>query len=261
MSGTIEEDLRLALSDVDAIGLEAVAQTLRAAGAQVMVSTVDVSDAACVECWAQEVASSYGRVDVLVNNAGITGWRPFREQSLDAIDRLMDINVRGVMYGCRAFLPWLERCGSGRIVNISSMIALMAAPMQVNYTTSKWAVRGFSHALRAELAGRVSVTVALPGTVATDLLQRASEREQAAVAQKTLARLGGLMRRFGSSPDYVAARIVAAAEKRRGEVRIGWDSHAVAWLQRGLPGLLPWSLGLAYRQTQRSKAASSEDGR
>jgi short-subunit dehydrogenase len=233
---------RLALSDVDEASMAELAAELRAGGAEIRARPLDVRDAAAFEAWAAEVHGAFGGVDLLINNAGVTTWGRFGDQAQADIDWVMDVNVRGVMHGCRAFLPLLRQAERGHVVNVASMIGLFAAPLQTTYTASKWAIRGFSRALRLELRPEgIGVTVVLPGTLATPFMSRSRTYDDRASAKMTK-----LMRRYGTSPERVAARIAGAVRRDKGEVRVGWDSHLVAFVQRFLPGALPWFLGRLY---------------
>ena len=233
---------RLALSDVDEAALSDLAAALNAHGVEVTTRSVDVRSSEALEAWADAVLSDLGRVDVLVNNAGVTTWGRYGEQSAQDIDWLMDINLRGVMHGCRAFLPALGQVARGHIVNVASMIALFSGPLQTTYTASKWAVRGFSRALRLELRTEgIGVSCIIPGLTATPFMSssRSYDGEGTQV-------MGELMRRHGMAPERVARRIERAIRRDQGEVFVGLDCHLIALMQRFTPGLLPWFIGRLY---------------
>jgi len=251
------EGAQLALTDIDDSALRELAKELRDSGTKVITQSLDVRDESTMQNWVREIDSTFGKIDHLINNAGMTNFTLFEEQEFQAIERLMDINVRGVMLGCHLFLPLLKRSDCGHIVNLSSMIAYAAAPMQSTYTASKWAIRGFSRALRMELREHsIGVTAVMPGTIATPLLYRAQSADPDGAA-----RMSTLMLRFGSSPQKVAKRIARAIRSNKGELRVGWDSHMVALLQWLTPGLLPTIIQFAYRRYVRklnqSKSKSS----
>ena len=248
------EGYRLALADIDAARLAEMAAAFEAAGSACMTSTVDVRQPAAFDAWAAEIEARFGGVDVVINNAGVTTWAPFAQQSQDDIDWVLDVNVRGVVNGCRAFLPLLRRSARPHIVNIASMIGLFAMPMQTTYTASKWAVRGFTRALRMELRSEgIGVTAVLPGVIDTAFLGAARSDDRANVA-----RFESLMNRWGTSPDLVAKRVARAVRRNRGEIRVGWDSHLVAFAQRFLPGLLPLVLRLAYPRLRAAPNAKDD---
>jgi short-subunit dehydrogenase len=235
---------RLALSDVDEVSLADLAAALCAHGVEVTTRSVDVGDPMALDDWAAAVLADFGRVDVLINNAGVTTWGRYAEQSARDIDWVMDINIRGVMHGCRAFLPALRRAPRGHIVNVSSMIALFAGPLQTTYTASKWAILGFSKALRLELRPEgIGVSCIIPGLTATPFMSDSRSYDADGTAT-----MGTLMRRYGMAPERVARRIGRAIVRNHGQVHVGLDCHVVALLQRFLPGLLPWFVGRMYRR-------------
>ena len=245
---------RLAIADVAT--LDEVESTLDEMGVECLVSRVDVRKYDELSAWADAIQARFGRLDVLINNAGVTTWGTLSEQASEDMDWVLDVNIRGVTNGCHAFLPLLRRAERGQIVNIASMIGLFAMPLQTTYTASKWAVRGFSHALRAELRREgIGVTVVLPGLISTPFLAGARSRDAEQQAQ-----VASLMKRFGTAPGLVAKRVFRAVRWNRGEIRVGWDSHLVAFLQRFLPGLLPLALRVIYGAflTQKDPSAASE---
>lgn len=233
---------RLALADHAPDGLQAIAAELHAQGIEVLTSVLDVRDADALTHWAEEVVVRYSRVDVLINNAGVTAWGRYAEQSLTDIDWVMDINIRGVMYGCHAFLPALRRAERPHIVNVSSMIALFAGPMQTTYTASKWAVLGFSRALSLELRSEgIGVSCVIPGLTATPFMSDSRSYDSGGTET-----MGALMRQHGMAPERVARAIERAIRRRRTQVHVGLDCHLVAFIQRFLPGLLPWFIARIY---------------
>ncbi|MER3452642.1 MAG: acetoin dehydrogenase, partial [Acidimicrobiia bacterium] len=162
----------VALADLDAEGLAATADNCRARGAPVSVSVLDVGDRAAMTAWAAEVADWQGRVHMVVNNAGVALVAGVEEAS----DEDLRTNFWGVVQGTRAFLPHLKAAGEGHVVNISSVFGLVGVPLQSAYCAAKFAVRGFTESLRAELRAErcgVSATVVLPGGVRTAIAQRA----------------------------------------------------------------------------------------
>ena len=245
----------LALSDVDAQRLQELRASLAAHAVTVTVFSVDVAEVSQLRAWAAHIEQEHGQLDVLVNNAGVTRWGSFGGQRLADLQWVMRVNLDGTMQGCHVMLPLIQRSGSGTIVNIASMIALMEIPMQVSYTASKWAIRGFSRALRMELAGAgVQVITVLPGTIATDFLGNA--RAEDARTQGVLARL---MRRHGASPERVARAVLRAIRRNSAEVRVGLDCHLVALAQRFVPFLLPAVVAFLSRRFQSVMAAPSAD--
>jgi NAD(P)-dependent dehydrogenase (short-subunit alcohol dehydrogenase family) len=158
---------RVVAADRDEAGL---AETARRAGAGAAVRTraVDVVDAARVEALAAEVARAEGGADVVVNNAGMSSCGRVVDLREETLRRTMEVNFWGVVHGTRAFLPQLLARREAALVNVSSVFGLLGVPGQAAYCASKFAVRGFTEALRHELrGGPVAVTVVYPGGVAT----------------------------------------------------------------------------------------------
>jgi short-subunit dehydrogenase len=225
----------LALADVDEAGLLETAQSLKKNSAVVTTHVVNVADEEGMRSFAEEVGKKHGRVTLLVNNAGVALHGNFDEVSLDDFRLLMNINFWGTLYGVKFFLPLLKREKRAQIVNISSVFGIIAPAGQCAYAASKFAVRGFTEALRHELVGScVSVSCVHPGGVRTQIARRA--RIGAGVTgtghQEKAARFERLLR---TSPEAAAARILRGVERREPRILIGADAYQVDILQRLLP--------------------------
>jgi len=143
----------LALADIDEAGLLETAQPLEKKSAPVTTHVLDVADEASMKAFAEEVGRRHGRATLLINNAGVALHGDFEEASLDDFRWLMNINFWGTVYGVKFFLPLLKREKRAQIVNISSVFGIVAPAGQCAYAASKFAVRGFTEALRHELQG------------------------------------------------------------------------------------------------------------
>ncbi|MBW2223895.1 MAG: SDR family NAD(P)-dependent oxidoreductase [Deltaproteobacteria bacterium] len=143
---------RMAICDVNEDALEALRAELEAGGTSVTAHRVDVSDKTQMEAFASDVVDAHGAVHILVNNAGVTVYASFEEHSIEDLEWILGVNLWGVIYGCKFFLPHLKAAGEGHIVNLSSVFGIIAPPLQTSYVATKFAVRGFSESLRAELA-------------------------------------------------------------------------------------------------------------
>ena len=224
----------LALADVDEPGLQAVASRARRSGVAVSAHRLDVSDDGAVAAFPEAVIAEHGRVSLLVNNAGVALGGTFEQVSAADFEWLFSVNFWGVVRMTRAFLPALKREPASQIVNLSSIFGIIAPPRQVAYASSKFAVRGFSEALRHELAGSpVGVTVVHPGGVRTAIAANArrapmSDAERA-VEEKLWTRLLRL------PPEEAAARIARAIERREQRVLVGRDAAQIAAIQRLFP--------------------------
>jgi short-subunit dehydrogenase len=233
----------LALVDKDADGLArvtALAQELGAAG--VVAYQVDLSDGGDRLDLAAEIASRQGGADLLINNAGVTLTGTFEQNRMADVDWLLEINLHAVLRMTKAFLPQLiDRPGS-HLVNMSSLFGLLAPPGQVAYATSKFAVRGFTEALRAELAPRgVGVTVVHPGGIRTGIAANARvsgadpDGEQAEQARRFAEQA------LTMPPEEAARQIVKAVQSRRPRLVITREARAGDWLVRFAPARY-WSL-------------------
>jgi len=151
--------------------LEEAAKSIAKAGGQCDVVPCDVTSLQSVEAAAKKVEASFGRLDVLVNNAGIGGFStPLHQLPPDQWDEILNTNLRGVYYAVRAFAPMMIRAGSGHIINISSLAGKNALPNGAAYAASKWGLNGLTYSLAEELRGRnIRVAVICPGSTNTEL--------------------------------------------------------------------------------------------
>jgi short-subunit dehydrogenase len=239
----------LVLLDRDAQRLAAVAGRIRAAHPALEVGTtvVDLADDAATTRAAAELAAAHPGVTLLVNNAGVALGGRFDQVTAEEFDWLMAINVRAVVTMTRAFLPVLTARPGSHLVTVSSIFGILAPPGQTAYATSKFAVRGFSEALRHELADDgVGVTVVHPGGIRTRIAEtvRVGSGVSAEEAEQGRAQFARLLT---IPPATAAARILAAVERRRPRVLIGWSATVPDVLVRVLPGsywrLVAWAAG------------------
>ena len=223
----------LALADVDEAGMAETAELTRAV--RVSRHRIDVADRIAVAEFPSIVAAEHGGVDVLVNNAGVAVGGTFEQVSDEDFEWLFEINFWGVVRMTRAFLPLLRASGDARVVNISSVYGLIAPPEQVAYASSKFAVRGFSEALRHELEGSgIGVTVVHPGGVNTSIAEKA--RVPAGVTEEEIARRRARYRKLLRLPPEIAGEtIVRGIEQRQRRVLIGSDAKVISLVARLLP--------------------------
>jgi short-subunit dehydrogenase len=162
----------LSLSDVNEAGLAETADLARKLGVKVTTQKLDVSNREAVFAWADQTAMDHGQVNLIFNNAGVALTVNLDMVQQRDFDWIMGINFWGVVYGTQAFLPHLKKSRDGHVINTSSLFGLMAVPSQGTYNASKFAVRGYTEALRMELemAGEgVSATCVHPGGIATNI--------------------------------------------------------------------------------------------
>lgn len=168
-----EAGMQVALADLQGPALVEAERELRASGFRVVAVTVDVTSAASVQALAECVVEQFGGVDVLVNNAGITGDLPRESWSHDLANwqRVLDVNLKGVIHGLHSFVPLLlERADGGHIVNTASMGGLMALPYMAPYAATKAAIVALSESLDLELkalGANIGISVLCPGIVQT----------------------------------------------------------------------------------------------
>ena len=164
----------LALSDIDEDGLKARAKDLGDLGAQCHTRVVDVSKASEVEAWCHEIIDVFGHVDGIINNAGVSVIDGAEYLSHEDFEWLMGINFWGVVYGTQTFLPYLRKRPEAYVVNISSLFGLIGVPTQAAYNASKFAVRGYTEALRQELHDTsIHVACVHPGGIRTNITRNA----------------------------------------------------------------------------------------
>ncbi|MHC1654402.1 SDR family oxidoreductase [Stenotrophomonas maltophilia] len=148
--------------------LQTLADELRGQGAQVLVQALDVTQRAQVEAFAAAALAEFGSIDVIVNNAGVMPLSPMASLKVDEWDRMIDVNIRGVLHGIAAVLPHMQARGQGQIINIASIGALSVVPTAAVYCATKYAVRAISEGLRQEHR-ELRVTCIHPGVVESEL--------------------------------------------------------------------------------------------
>ena len=193
--------------DLDEAGAQAVTAEIGAAGGRAVAHAVDVSDPASVERLADAVFAAEGAVDILHNNAGVGHAGPVDKTSLEEWQRVLGVNLMGVVHGVHFFVPRMLAQGRpAHIVNTASLAGLVATAEMGPYATSKHAVVGLSESLNAELAPRgIRVTAICPGFINTPIVAAAHLDGEHAQRRD---RIQKFYERFGSSPDVVAEAVV-----------------------------------------------------
>jgi len=164
--------------------LQAIAADITATGGRAAVQAVDVTSREAVAALLRRAVDHFGRVDVLVNNAGLMAIAPLQEGKVDEWDRMIDINIKGVLYGIAAALPLFEAQGSGHFINVASVAGLKVfSPGGTVYSGTKFAVRAISEGLRHEVGGRIRTTTIEPGAVQSELMFGSSHAASAAFVQ------------------------------------------------------------------------------
>jgi NAD(P)-dependent dehydrogenase (short-subunit alcohol dehydrogenase family) len=242
---------RVALSDVSAAGL---AETLKSlpAGADARSYLLDVSNRQAVFAHAEDVKRDFGTAQIVINNAGATVIGTFEHLSIEEIEWQLGINLWGVIYGTKAFLPMMLAQREGCIVNISSVFGLLGFPMQSAYNISKFGVRGLTECLWSELDGTgVRAMCVHPGGIRTNI-EKAGRRCAAAGDEE--ADFDGMAEKMLTTPpERVASDILRGVERGKRRVLTGSQSSRMSWLSRFLPNTYPT---LILAQVRRLKAKS-----
>jgi short-subunit dehydrogenase len=249
----------LALSDVDESGLAETAQLASAQAVKVTTKRVDVAAREQVHAWADDVVRDQGKCNLIFNNAGVNHAGTIEGLAYADFEWIMGINFWGVVYGTKAFLPHLKASGEGHVINTSSLFGLLAIPSQSTYNASKFAVRGFTEALREELEvtrSPVSATCVHPGGIKTNIAR--SARLDASLKDLGVSDLErsrkSFEKAFRVTAEDAARTILRGVEKNARRVLVGTDAHVLDLLQRALPGSYH---GLVARAARRSIARMS----
>jgi short-subunit dehydrogenase len=228
----------LVLLDRDAERLDGVAAAVRAAHPGLAVATyvADLSDDEATDRVALQLAAEHPETTLVVNNAGVALGGRLDQVTLDEFDWVMAVNFRSVVRLTHALVPVLKKHPGAHLVNVSSVFGIMAPAGQAAYSASKFAVRGFSEAVRHELAENgVGVTVVHPGGIKTRIAE--SARTGSGVSKEEWEQGQQQFRKLLSiEPADAAGQIMAAIEKRRPRLLIGWSAKVPDVLVRLMPG-------------------------
>lgn len=225
----------LALADIDEAGLEDIASGLRSNDRRVTAHVVNVADPGATGAFADDVRSTHGEAHLLFNNAGVALGGMFDQVTPEQFDRVIDINLQGVVRMTRAFLPLIRESGEGHITNISSIFGVIAPAGQTAYSAAKFGVRGFTMALRHELSGTpIGVSTVHPGGVATNIAKTAERGvgvsdEEYNIGQKAADQS------LVMPPPLAAGIILRGVERRKPRIFVGRDAHTLMWMERLLP--------------------------
>ncbi len=222
----------LALCDIDEVGLAETVAACEGRGVKVTTARVDVADKPAMFAWADQVVADHGKVNLIVNNAGVALGASVSDMSYEDLEWLMGINFWGVVHGTKAFLPHLKASGEGHVVNLSSVFGLMAIPTQSAYNAAKFAVRGFTDALRIELeieGAPVSATTVHPGGIKTNIARNA--RMDASLDGQN----GDFDKVLRTTPEQAAKVILRAVEQNARRCLIGADARAIDLIARLVP--------------------------
>ncbi|MHB8439493.1 MAG: SDR family NAD(P)-dependent oxidoreductase [Acidimicrobiales bacterium] len=227
--------MHVAVADVDDAGLADTVARCEGSGVKVTSRQLDVADRRAVHAWADDVVAAHGAAHLVCNIAGVALGATVEGMSYEDLDWLMGVNFWGVVYGTKAFLPYLREAGEGHIVNMSSVFGLISVPSQGAYNASKFAVRAYTDALRMELeasGGAVSCTTVHPGGVRTNIARNARIDDSArrlAGGDVNPERFDRIAR---TSPEAAARKIVDAVRANRRRVLVGPDAVFIDLVSR-----------------------------
>jgi NAD(P)-dependent dehydrogenase (short-subunit alcohol dehydrogenase family) len=242
------------ICDVDEAGLESAAEEIRARGRRAVARVTDVSRADAVEAFAAAVRDELGAARLLVNNAGIGVGGAFLDVPLAEFERVVGVNLMGVVHGCTSFLPaMVEARRGGHVVNVASMAGYCAGPLMTSYHATKFGVVGFSESLRPELAPHdIGVTAICPGVIDTNIT-RTSRFHGPDWDESRRDELVRAFQRRGYGPDRVARKILLAVRRNRTVAPVSPE----AWLGYYLKRLAPWAVAAFGRVAMRRAVGGS----
>lgn len=225
----------IAISDVNETGLNETAELIENLGGSVLTSVVDVSKREDVKRFADETVQKFGRATHLINNAGVGLLGNFEQISLEDFEWLMNINFWGTVYGVKYFLPILKEQKKAHIVNISSVFGLIAPPEQTAYCASKFAVRGFTEALRHELEDtNICVSTVHPGGIKTNIARNSRLGEKTPEEYKSQG--ANFFDEVAlTTPETAAEVIISGIKKENTRILIGKDAIAINYIHRLFP--------------------------
>jgi short-subunit dehydrogenase len=234
----------LALVDREEAGLHETRSLIEQTGRTLSLHFLDVSQRPAMERLPEAVLQAHGGVHLLVNNAGVSLAGPLEQLALADLEWIVGVNFWGVVYGCKLFLPYLRRQPEAQIVNILSDFALIGFPTKSAYCATKFAVRGFSEALRAELHGSgIGLTCVYPGPADTNLV-----RDGRTWDPEKNEREAQFLKERGIPLERIAARVVRGIEKNAARVLIGRETYATDLMSRLFPA---WTNTLVARVRKR----------
>jgi NADP-dependent 3-hydroxy acid dehydrogenase YdfG len=234
---------RVTLADIDGKRAESAAAAIRAAGFSAEAVTLDVSDGAAFKGAIDALVAREGRIDDLFNNAGVGVTGEVRDMSTAAWEKIVDVNLKGVIHGIQAAYPHMVRRGDGCIANTACIAGLVPFPLTAAYCATKHAIVGLSLSLRAEAADLgVKVSVICPGTVATEMF------ESIEYLQVDKAKILASIDRSMVSPERCARSILRGLERNRALIPVTWHARLAWTFYRLLPGTFLTLTTAAFRR-------------
>ncbi len=232
-----QEGCLLELADISQEGLQETTQQMPRPELACELTSLDVSDRTAVEAWAQSIDERHGRADIVVNNAGVALTATAEDNSYEDLEWLMGVNFWGVVYGSKSFLPLLHKSPSAHLLNISSIFGIIAVPTQSAYHAAKFAVRGYTEALRQELKdSSVHVCCVHPGGVKTNIVRYGRHPGSRDSVADMSSRFQDMVR---TTPESAANQLVQAMLTRKPRLLIGRDAKIMSLVSRLFPTRYP----------------------
>ncbi len=241
------EGAHLILADIDKVKLKQTQAEIESIGNACNCYSVDVTSYNSMIDFANQVINSHGDIDILINNAGVSLMDRIADTDLDDFRWLMEVNFWGVVHGVKAFLPSLMRKGQAHIVNLSSILGLMSMPGQAAYNSSKFAVKGFTEALKMELSGTaIKVSCVHPGAVKTNIAKNA--RVGKVITTATRTRLIDEFNKLSyTTAEKAADQIIKGIKQDKRRIIVGIDAKIADVLVRLFPNKYESLIGLEKR--------------
>ena len=235
-----KEGARVVVTDLAADAMQETVERIRAAGNEATAQRLDVSSQAQIREVREQLESSIGIPSVLVNNAGIAVGAHFLDTSLESWEKIMAINLMGVVHCCRTFIPPMVESGQdGHVVNIASMLGYTQAQGVSAYCATKFGVLGFSECLRAELgAHNIGVSVICPGFIRTNIIKSGVLELGDENPEERRKSIDAIYEKRNYPPEKVATAIVKAISKNRAVVPVAPEAWLAYYLKRWTPWLV-----------------------
>ena len=238
-----QQGCHLALSDINSAGLVDTVNLLKSYDIRITTQILDVANRDAMKSWAAETVRKHGAVHLIFNNAGVALGSTVEGCSYQDLEWIININLWGVIYGTKEFLPWIKQTGEGHIVNISSLFGLTAHASQSAYNATKFAVRGFTESLRQELDIQncgVSALCVHPGGIQTNIANAAKMQDNlSSLGMDPVEATQSFNQLLRCKPEDAAAQILQAIQKNKRRLLIGTDAKILDLIQRIFPTHYP----------------------
>ncbi|RJP82090.1 MAG: SDR family NAD(P)-dependent oxidoreductase [Desulfobacteraceae bacterium] len=235
---------KIGVAEIDPDRTRKTSQDVNQAGGEALAIPCDVTRPENLEAAADAILAQWGGIDLVINNAGVSGCGLMEEIDPERWEWIFNINLKSVIYGCRAFIPMLKNQGSGHIVNVASYLGFVSAPESSCYNVTKAGIISLSETLRIELAkNHIGVSVVMPSFFKTNLMEQlyaAGERQEKLVR--------ALFEKTNVKPDKVAHSILKGIAANRFYILPQWDAKLIWLIKRFSPELYLRLFSFIYRK-------------